>query len=114
MKTCILESSVIYLPMFLQKERTAGDDKRQDTWKESLTNCGAECTLGRILCADEEETVKKPAAGSASQLLPAAGGFSQRLPPRFSSVLITTTQSSRTVCITRFMRFSGIATQPPV
>ena len=49
MKTCILESSVIYLPMFLQKERTAGDDKRQDTWKESLTNCGAECTLGRIL-----------------------------------------------------------------
>ena len=39
---------------------------------------------------------------------------SQKLPPRFSSVSMTTTQSSRTVCITCFIRFSGIATQPPV
>ena len=39
---------------------------------------------------------------------------SQKLPPRFSSVSITTTQSSWTVCITSFIRFSGIATQPPV
>ena len=39
---------------------------------------------------------------------------SQKLPPRFSSVSMTTTQSSRTVCITIFIRFSGSATQPPV
>ena len=38
----------------------------------------------------------------------------QKLPPMFSSVSITTTQSSRTFCITSFMMFSGIATQPPV
>ena len=37
-----------------------------------------------------------------------------RLPPMFSSVSITTTQSSVTLCMTSLMMFSGMATQPPV
>ena len=37
-----------------------------------------------------------------------------RLPFIFSSVSITTTQSGCTFCITCFMLYSGIATQPPV
>ena len=38
----------------------------------------------------------------------------QKLALRFSIVSITTTQSSRTEHMTDFMRFSGIATHPPV
>ena len=38
----------------------------------------------------------------------------QKLPPMFSNVSITTTQSGRTFCITCFMMYSGMATQPPV
>ena len=38
----------------------------------------------------------------------------QKLPPMFSSVSMTTTQSGSTFSITIFIRFSGIATQPPV
>ena len=38
----------------------------------------------------------------------------QKLAHRFSIVSMTTTQSSRTVRMTDFKRFSGIATHPPV
>ena len=38
----------------------------------------------------------------------------QKLPPRFSSVSITTVQSGETCCITKYICAMGMATQPPV
>lgn len=58
------------------------------------------------------ETRNGPDAARQSGTGAVAAG--QKLPPMFSKVSMTTTQSSTTFCITSFMMFSGMATQPPV
>ena len=53
-------------------------------------------------------------SGGSSLEYPKETFLSSTFPPSFSSESITTAQFGLTFCITNFIWFSGIATQPPV